>query len=309
MATAAVRWSGVDEVGRRSGPGATVTNGDKVEQAAREAAPWVVKLARYGFAMRGLMYAMIGLLALNLAVGAATAAPSPTGALTSIAVQPLGRVLLGFVVAGLGGYGVWGFIRAFLDPQGRGAGPRGIAQRVNYALSGVTYLLLIVPAVRLMTAGPAGDGESDAAQRSAAWLLEQPFGRWLVLLLGASTLGVAAGQLFEAATAAFEKDFDTRVMHAAERRWATWLGRGGLVARGLVFGLIGFFMVQAGYYADPDRAKDLGPALASLMQQLFGAGVLFGVGVGLIAFGAFSCGCARWIRVDADLRAEGSRAD
>jgi hypothetical protein len=131
----------------------------------------------------------------------------------------------------------------------------------------------------------------------SAKLLAAPGGPLLVGLVGLIAVGGGLGQMYQAYSASFAKDFKTQEMSAGEKTWATRIGRVGLAARGVVFTLMGFFLVQAARTADPSQAKGLDGALQTLAAQPHGPWLLGLVALGLIAFGVYSVLCARWIRI------------
>jgi uncharacterized membrane protein YidH (DUF202 family) len=127
--------------------------------------------------------------------------------------------------------------------------------------------------------------------------MDQPFGPWLVGLVGLIGIAGGLGQMAQGVTTDFKKDFKLGEMSANERTAFTWIGRVGLVARGIVFALLGFFLIQAALNTDPNRAKGLDGALQTLAQQPFGPWLLGFVARGLVAFGLYSLMSARWIQV------------
>jgi uncharacterized membrane protein YidH (DUF202 family) len=127
--------------------------------------------------------------------------------------------------------------------------------------------------------------------------MAQPFGPWLVGLVGLIGIAGGLGQIAQGVTTDFKKDFKLGEMSPTERTAFTWIGRAGLVARGVVFAMLGFFLVQAALNTDPNRAKGLDGALQTLVQQPFGPWLLGLVALGLIAFGLYSLLSARWIQV------------
>jgi hypothetical protein len=271
---------------------------NQAEQAAQQTVdnPWIERLARLGYAVRGLLYGVVGVLALAVALGRGGATTDKNGALATIAAQPYGKFLLVLIVIGLIGYSLWGFIRALLDPLNRGTDPKGIAQRIGYAVSGLSYGALILPTVGLIT-GSGNGGAGSGPQDWTAKLMEQPFGPWLVGLVGLIGVAGGLGQIAQGVTTDFKKDFKLGEMSATERTAFTWIGRLGLVARGIVFALLGLFLVQAALNTDPNRAKGLDGALQTLAQQPFGPWLLGFVALGLVAFGLYSLMSARWIQV------------
>jgi hypothetical protein len=271
---------------------------NEAEAKAQHAAanPWVERLARFGYAVRGILYAVVGLLAVQVALGAGGATTDKHGAIATISRQPFGEVLLVLIVIGLTGYSLWGFIRAILDPLGRGTDPKGIAQRIGYLISGVSYGALVIPTVRFIM-GAGGEENSNASVDMTATLLSQPFGQWLAGVVGVIGMIGGLGQMYQAYSTDFKKDFKSSEMSPNEMKLATWVGRIGMAARGVVFVMLGFFVLQAGLQANPQQAKGLDGALATLAQQSFGPWILGAVALGLVAFGAYSVLCARWIRV------------
>src|SRR5690349_9277071 len=187
--------------------GTTVENvKNKAEQAAQQTAanPWIERLARLGYAVRGLLYGVVGLLALTLALGHGGATTDKNGALATIAGQPFGKFLLVLIVIGLIGYSLWGFIRAIIDPLGRGTDPKGIAQRIGYVISGLSYGALILPTVGLITGSGNGGGGGSGPQDWTAKLMEQPFGPWLVGLIGLIGIAGGLGQIAQGVTTDFK---------------------------------------------------------------------------------------------------------
>jgi hypothetical protein len=273
---------------------------DKVEAKGRQTAktPWVEGLARLGYIARGVLYATVGLLAVGVALGLGAAPPDKEGAIAAIGAQPAGKILLLIIAVGLAGYALWGLIRALLDPLGRGTDPKGLGQRAGYLVSGLSYGSLVLPTVRMLLG--QGTDNGNGVQEGTAALLTAPFGPWLVGLVGVIAMIGGLGQFYEAYSAKFQKEFKTHQMRESELTWATRIGRFGYAARGVVFVLGGFFLVQAARNVDPQHAKGLDGALQTLAHQPYGPVLLGIVALGLVAFGIYSVLCARWIQVVKD---------
>ena len=271
--------------------------------------PWTRRLTRLGYIARGLLYGMMGLLALQVALGGDASSGrtlDQQGAIAALADRPLGGAVLAVMVLGLAAYGAWGYARAILDPLHKGSGLTGVMQRSAYLISGLFYTVLLQPATRLL----AGAGEHttrDVTASSVAWLLARPLGSVLVGSAGAWLMGVAATQLYEAWSARFEKELNRDEMSRHTLRWTTAVGRVGYVARGVVFGLIGFYLLAAAFTAGAVKAKGPDAALQDLAAQPAGSVLLALVGGGLICFGLYSVLCARWAHVDAVSRRQTKR--
>jgi hypothetical protein len=271
--------------------------GDNAEAAARRAAhnPWVERLARLGFAAKGIVYITVGVLATQAALGSGGATTDTQGAIATIGQQPFGRVLLGVLALGLLGHALWRFVEAAIDPERKGGDAKGIAKRIGYAVLGVVYVGLALTAVRLISG--SGNSGGGSTQDWTARLMAQPFGRWLVGLLGLIVLGVGLYQFYQSYSAKFREKLKLGEMSQTEQRWAIRSGRFGLAARGVVFGIIGGFLVQAALQYNPDKAQGLGGALQTLSQQRFGPWLLGIVAIGLIAYGLYMLISARYRRI------------
>ena len=131
-----------------------------------------------------------------------------------------------------------------------------------------------------------------------ARLMAQPFGRWLVVIAGAVIVGAGLYQFYKAYKADFRDELNLGAMSGRVKTWTTRSGRLGYAARGVVFGVIGIFLVQAALQTDPDEARGLGGALNTLASQPFGPYLLGAVALGLVAYGIFMFVMARYRRIE-----------
>lgn len=282
---------------RHSIVGDTTRRAEQVIQQA-SANPWVERLARFGYVAKGIVYIIIGVLALLTAFGRGGETTDSRGALERIVTQPFGQILLGAVAVGLVGYALWRFVQAGADPEGKGTGFKGVAVRLGYAFSGVLHAGLAFTAVQLvLSAGNDRRGRGDATQDWTARALSLPLGRWLIVIAGLGIIGFGIFQLGKAYTAKFRKKLRLNEMSNTEQTWATRGGRLGFAARGIVFGVIGVFLVQAALRYDPSRAQGVGGALDALARQSYGSIILGVVALGLIAYGLFMFVEARYRRL------------
>ena len=247
-------------------------------------------LARAGFVARGLIYALIGVLAIKLAVGVGGTKADQQGALKTIAHQPFGKVLLILVAIGLAGYAMWRLFRALL-----GHGPEGsdsTFDRVAAFASGLVYAALCALAVTILM----GSG-SENEHKTAAGVLGRPGGTWLVGIVGAVLIGVALYQGYRGVTRDFLEDSKTEKMSARVGKWIEWIATVGHLARLVVFGLVGVFLITAAIDFNPKKAVGLDGALAKLAHASYGPFLLGIVAAGLIAFGIYSLSDARYHRI------------
>lgn len=272
----------------------------EAEQTVRGAVsnPWVERLARFGYAARGVVYAVIGLLAVQAAFsgrgsGDLAQQATPQGALQRIAEQS--RLLLVLVAIGLAGYALWRFVQGGLDTENKGRDPKGLVKRGSMVASGIIYSGLAIAAARLASGN--GGGGVAGNQGFTADLMSKPFGRWLVILAGIAVIVSGGYELYDAWTKKFRNRLKLQEMSADEERLATHTGQVGLAARGIVFLLSGWFLIQAGLRFDPSRAQGLGGALEALARQPSGPWLLGIVAIGLISYGAYSFLQARYRRI------------
>ena len=271
----------------------TSNSAKKVAHKAVRSA-WVRYFMRFGQIVRGIIYVVLGALALRLALGTRGEEMSETGAIETIGQQPLGGTLLLGVAVGLAGHALWGVIRAVLDPLRKGDSPLGIAQRLGFAASAVAYAGLLFFTIGFIV------GSLPQAARSIDWtakLLAMPFGAWLVGMVGMCWIAVAGIQIVRGWRGQFVCDLDLDRRSAAERRWAVSLGRVGTVTRGGVFTIMGIFVVASAFQANPHHATGMDGALLELLRRPFGRPLLALAGLGFIVFGVYSAMCARWMQI------------
>jgi Domain of Unknown Function (DUF1206) len=255
-------------------------------------------LARLGYTVKGIVYLIIGALAAELAAGRGGAATDQRGALQTIYDQPFGKFLLVVVAIGLLGFALWSFIQAIYDTEGKGRDAKGIIGRLGYAATGLGYFLLAVGAFQLvMGSGSAGKSSTTSTQDWTAALLKLPFGVALVILVGLLILAIACYMFVKAWTANFQVHLNLSGLNAQMRKGAIFLGRFGYAALGVVFTIVGIFMIVAAFQHNPGQAKGLDSALKELLHQPFGPVLLGIVALGLIAYGVYSFVEARYRRV------------
>jgi hypothetical protein len=250
-------------------------------------------LARSGFVARGLIYGIVGVLAIKLALGVGGRTTDQQGALQTIAHQPFGKLLLILVAIGLAGYSLWRIVRAALGhgPEGTDSG----SERVAALASGLVYAGICAIAVKLLL-GSSGSS-SGSAPKTTAGVFGWPGGTWLVGVVGAVLIGVGLYQGYRGVTQKFLEESKTERMGATVRRWFEWVGTFGHLARMVVFGLVGVFLIAAAIDYNPNKAVGLDGALAKLAHHSYGPFLLGLVATGLIAFALYSLSDARYRKI------------
>jgi len=263
-----------------------------VDNAAREAAPWVERLARAGYFSRGLVYLLVALLAARAAYERRHPAGA-RGAMLEILRHPLGRVVLTVLTVGLLGYAVWTLIQAVMDPERKGTSLSGLGRRAAYLFTAVVYTGLAATSARLAAYGWA-EGDTESAGRFTTPVMEHALGRYALIAAGVGLLGYGLWKLYRAVAKEPEKRLDLSSLRPGTQKALKLAGRVGVAARGVVFGVIGVYLALSALHHRPDEARMPSGALESVRQQPHGAWLLAVVAVGLAAFGLFEMVKARY---------------
>ena len=283
----------------RAGANSLKQEGKKAARGATTS-PLMETLMRLGYVVRGLVYGVIGVLAFQVALGVGGALADPQGAIVALGKTPLGGAVLYGVLVGLIGYALWSVIRAVLDPLHKGTDPKGILERVGYAVSGLSYMLLAFATYGLITGGTsaAHNGAQTAqTQQTTASILSKSWGPWVVGIAAVIFIGVGLLQMFKGLRRDFERQFQPYALSSNQRKWIDRLGRFGTAARGVVFTLVGMFLFLAAFHHDPSQTKGIDGVLTALLHQPYGAWLLGVVALGLVAFGIYSAMSGLWLRL------------
>jgi hypothetical protein len=258
------------------------------DEALAPPVTWVTRVTRFGYVANGVVYLLVGLLALDAALGARSAEVSREDALQSIVFEPFGRVILLIIAVGLVGYAFGHILMAARDPdKDDRRGLVSVVNRVAHATNGLLHLGLALVAAQLgLGIGPrTSDGRTPADWTRE--LLALTFGQALVIAIGLAFMGLALYQLHKAYTAKFRDVLNLDEISDSQEKWLTWTGRIGYVVRAVIYGLMGSFLIQAARRFDPEEARGLGQTLAAIASQDYGGYLLGIVAAGLIAFGVY----------------------
>lgn len=261
--------------------------------SARRAARnrWTERFGRLGFAAKGLLYVLTALLAIQVAVGEGGKPEDQKGALAAVADEPFGMVLIVLLALGLSGYALWRLVEVVIGQRDKD-GAEDYVERAASVVRAIIYGALAAFAWAIV-AGTGGGASSSEKQQTAA-VLDWPGGVAIVTIVGLVVIGIAAYQGYQAATQGFLDDLELARMSEKERRTATTLGTAGHAARGVVFALMGVFLVKAALEYDPQEAIGLDGALKELASQPYGSVLLGLVAVGLLLYGLYCLVEARY---------------
>jgi hypothetical protein len=262
------------------------------EAAHSSALRW---LARAGLVARGVLYLIIGWIAIQVAFGQSGHQADQTGALRLLGRNPAGEVALWLLVVGFAGMCLWRVTEAIYGTSG----PDGAKATARVAALGraLVYGFITFGVLKYAVGLGAPKSSDQQSVDLTAKVMSHPGGRVVVIIVGVALAAGGLALAYSAARTKFLKKLNTGEMSPRTRTVVTWLGRVGGVARGAVFVVAGIFLIIAAADAQPQQAKGLDTALRALTRTPLGPWLLLVMAIGLIMFGAFSCCEARWRRV------------
>ena len=278
--------------GSRSRAGRVVATrtATQVERAATGSA--AASIARAGLVARGVIYLLIGWVALMLALGRSNAEANQRGALKTLAGKPYGSLALWMLVVGFAAYALWRISEAFVGVTGEGS---GAGPRAKSAFRGVVYAFFAVTTVSVLHG--SGASQATTQQDATARVMHHSGGRWAVGLVGLVVVIVGLVLILKGLRRSFVKTLRTGEMGNRTRAIVVKLGVIGTTARGIVFALAGGLVIGAAVTFDPAKARGLDEALRTLRDRPYGAVALALAAVGLVIFGLYGLCEARWRRV------------
>lgn len=249
-------------------------------------------LAFVGLIARGVVYGVIGVLSLELALGLGGKTTSQSGAMQTIAKQPLGEILLVGLAAGLGSYAIFRLVEGITG--GGHLGDDRTQHRVAALGSALAYAALCYTAITVLEGRHTNGG---SPRHAAAGVLGWPGGPVIVAAAGCGVIAVGLYQAYKGLARKFLDDSDTSRLSPRARKAFTVLGITGHVARAVTFALIGYGLIRAAVNYSARAAVGLDGALQKLAHSSNGPLLLGIVAIGFIAFALYSIIDSRYRRV------------
>ncbi|MEY2423538.1 MAG: hypothetical protein QOI95_3605 [Acidimicrobiaceae bacterium] len=258
----------------------------------RESARWVEPVGRIGLATQGLLYAVVGVLALQVAAGHTDDRADQRGAIDAVANQSFGHVLLLVLTIGLALHCAWRLLLAYRGDPGDDDAKEWI-KRIGHFGRALIYAGLTVVAAKVLLESDAGGGGEQ--QQAASTALDWPGGQLLLIVVGVAVIGTGLWHASKVFTQSFVDDLDLDARSDGFRKAVLVLGSVGYAARGIVFALVGWFLLQAAIDQDPNETGGLDHAVKRLASSDYGPGVLRLLALGLFTFGVYRIvdGCVR----------------
>ena len=247
-----------------------------------------------GLAARGLVYALIGILAFQIAFVDRSKQADQRGAFQTLAQNGFGKAVLWIVIIGFLGYAVWQATEAAWGHRLERDQRKRTASRIESAVKAVIYVMLAAVAFQVVT-GSSKEGQGGEALTAKA--LKMTGGQFLVTLAGIVIIAAAAMVAWRGLRTKFEEQLDLSRLRPSARSALVNLGKVGYVARGVVFALAGILVVAAAVTFDPQKARGIDAALRQLAAQPYGPWLLSLAALGLMCFGAYSFAEARYRRL------------
>ena len=253
----------------------------------KEARPWIEPLARMGYAAKGIVYLMIGVMSGLFAIGKRSEPADFSTVLLQIFRQPFGEALLAALTIGLFGFGLWCLIQAIMDTEDKGTTPFGIVIRMFYAGVGIVYWVVGWSAVQLLTrTASVRQGDQPEQEWTARVFAFAPITRWLAIIVGFGFLGFCVYEIRRLYVEGFEILRPEGRKEAIDNL-AMRIGQIGITARAVVFAIIGFFLIWSGITFDPTKVRGISGALRVVQREPHGTWLLIATAIGLIAYGAY----------------------
>lgn len=247
-------------------------------------------LAKMGYIARGAVYLVIGGLAVLAAVGEGGRTTDSKGAIVEIMRQPFGTVLLVLLIIGLFGYVIWRFIQAIKDTDSHGSSAKGLAVRGGLLASAISHGLLAIWTIKLLL------GDNERSQDSERFLATD-MGQIVIGIAGIAFIGAGLAHIYKGWTARFERYMS---IPSDKDQWAKPLCRFGLIARGIVWCIVGWFFITSALSANSGKVKGMVDALELLRANAYGNWLFGVVAAGLFAFGLYSLLEAMYRKIEID---------
>jgi uncharacterized membrane protein len=255
--------------------------------------PAAQALARAGLAARGVLYILIGWVAILVALGQTSQQADQQGALQLLAAQSYGLVSLWLLGIGFAGYALWRLSEAAFGVTGEG---NGVGARLKSLVRALIYAFFAYLTFKII-AGTGTGSQTKKQQDLTATVMHHPGGQWLVGIVGLVIVIVGLVLVAEGIRRKFLKYLQLSQLSPRMRRLVERLGMIGTAARGAVFALAGVLVIDAAVSYQPAKAGGIDKALLTLRNQPFGEFLLILAALGLVIFGIYGLCEARWRKV------------
>jgi Domain of Unknown Function (DUF1206) len=263
---------------------------DQAEQMGRRVdnSEWMDRAVKIGMVAYGIVHLTIAWLGIQLALGNNSGSASRNGALTQLAQQPFGEVVVWVVAIGMFLLVIWKLLEAFIDFSLEDGAKKALKPASN-VFKAIVYGTLGVSAVRVATGSKSKSNTSDYTAK----LMDQPFGRWLVGLIGVAIIGYGVYLAYRGWSEKFLKHLDAQGRSGEAGKAYKTFGKVGYIAKGIAIGVIGLLFVYAAIDHSAKKSGGLDQALHKVLHQPFGPVLLIAISLGIGCYGLFCFARAR----------------
>ena len=258
----------------------------------RAVRPWVGRVVRLGYFAKGVIYSLIGLLAVRLALGLGGGRlTDPSGVLRTLLSQQFGRLMLAVIGIGIVGYAAYYIFEAAFDLRRRGGGTRGWTDRILTIIKAAVYGVIGVQALMVVFFDRR---PTDRTEQGARTVMQFPLGEWLLIAIGLGVAFYGFTQLRMVWRGGIDDDIDAARVRR-EVPWLLSLGRFGTAARSVIIVLMGATFAWSGWRGRASDADGYREALRTIAS--FDSWLLAAIGAGLLAFGLYQLCHARYAKI------------
>jgi hypothetical protein len=237
--------------------------------------------ARLGYGANGVIHLLLAYLTARIALGGGKQA-SASGALSTLAKEPVGQVLLWVIAVGFTLLALWQLTELFTRHEAFEKAKAGGKLVVYGALAWTSFTF-------------ASGGRTSSNKQTKDFtvtLMQAPAGRVLVGLVGVAILGIAGYHVYKGWREKFLED-----LKEDPGRWAVVAAKVGYIAKGIALAAVGILFVAAALQHRVGKTTGLDGALRSMRDLPAGTVILLGIALGLMAYGVYSFARARYARV------------
>lgn len=261
----------------------------------------IKKVAYTGYAAKGAVYAITGVLAFMTAFGMGGQKAGKLQIIEFLEKQAFGKVILAVLGIGLVCYALWRFIQSIQNPEGIDDDTKGTVKRISFFISGLIYLGLGIFAIVDIFRNPSSGSGSGGGGGSSS-LLSGDTGKYIFMAVGLALAGKAIYQFIKAYKGDFLKKFQIKsITDGSKRKFIKNMGYAGLVARGVLTGIIAYFFLKAGFGiggTGSEEVKGTSEAFSFIQQNSSGPWLLGLVAAGLVCYGIYMFTMARYRQFD-----------
>ena len=251
--------------------------------------PWLDHAIRAGLIAYGVVHLLVAWLAVQLAFGEKTKDASNNGALSYLAQQPMGKVLVWLIAVGMLLLVIWRVLEfAFGYPEESDDAKRW-RKRATSLGKAVIYGALGWSAVKTAT----GDGSNGGTDGTTAKIMQLPGGQLIVGAIGLAIIGYGISLVVRGWTEKFREHLDAQGQSGQDGSAYVLLGKAGYIAKGVAISIIGGLFAYAAATHEAKKSGGLDQALQTVLEQPFGQVLLTAIGLGIAAYGLFCFARAR----------------